>query len=146
MISGSDQRTMQGCAQSAEEAGGGPALVHKATQRVLVVDDDQDIRDALCELLRDEGYEAIAVANGEEALTYLKAGNLPCVILLDLMMPVMDGWEFRRQQTSDPELSKIPVIVITAAGGMRAHSIAVEKVLAKPLHLEQVLDVLHEYC
>src|SRR5215510_8699670 len=97
MISGSDQRTIQGCAQSAEQASGGRALVHKSTQRVLVVDDDQDIRDALCELLRDEGYEAIAVANGEEALTYLKGGNLPCVILLDLMMPVMDGWEFRRQ-------------------------------------------------
>ena len=137
---------MQRCAQSAEHLAGGHALVQKSTQRVLVVDDDQDIRDALCELLRDEGYEVIAVANGEEALTYLKAGNLPCVILLDLMMPVMDGWEFRRQQTSDPELSKIPVIVITAAGGLRARSIAVEKVLAKPLHLEQVLDVLHEYC
>jgi CheY-like chemotaxis protein len=77
----------------------------------------------------------------------LKAGKLlPCVILLDLMMPVMDGWEFRRRQSSDPEISKIPVIVITAAGGLRAASIAAEKILSKPLHLDQVLEVLNQYC
>jgi len=59
---------------------------------------------------------------------------------------VMDGWEFRRQQTSDPELSKIPVVVITAAGGIRSASIAAEKILSKPLHLDQVLEVLDQYC
>jgi len=142
----SDQRRMDCRNGSREEGGQGPAPGRAASQMILVVDDDQDIRDALCELLRDEGYEAIAVANGQEALAYLGTGQVPCVILLDLMMPVMDGWEFRRRQASDPELSKIPVIVITAAGGLRAASIAAERVLAKPLHLDQVLDVLHQYC
>jgi CheY-like chemotaxis protein len=129
-----------------DESGEGPAPDRATSQPVLVVDDDQDIRDALCELLRDEGYDAVAAGNGQEALAYLGAGRMPCVILLDLMMPVMDGWEFRRRQASDPELSKIPVIVITAAGGLRAASIAAERVLAKPLHLDQVLDALQQYC
>src|SRR3954470_23175677 len=92
------------------------AVNEKPDDTVLVVDDDQDIREALCDLLADAGYRAASVANGKEALIYLKSGELPCVILLDLMMPVMDGWEFRRQQQGDPRLSKIPVVVITAAG------------------------------
>jgi CheY-like chemotaxis protein len=144
--SSSDQSRIDCRSQSRDEAGEGPMPTRASSQGVLVVDDDQDIREALCELLRDEGYEAVAVANGQEALTYLRSGKAPCVILLDLMMPVMDGWEFRRRQTSDPELSKIPVIIISAAGGLRASSIAAEKVLAKPLHLDQVLDVLQQYC
>jgi CheY-like chemotaxis protein len=114
-------------------------------QTVLVVDDDEDIRDALCELLVDEGYRAIAAANGEEAMTYLRGSDPPCVILLDLMMPIMDGWEFRRRQQGDPLLAKIPVVVITAAGD-RARSIAAERSLPKPLHLDQVLDALRAYC
>jgi CheY-like chemotaxis protein len=142
----SDQRRIDCRNQSRDETGEGPTAGRVSSQRVLVVDDDQDIRDALCELLRDEGYDTVAVGNGQEALAYLSSGKVPCVILLDLMMPVMDGWEFRRRQSSDPELSKIPVIVISAAGGARAASIAAEKVLPKPLHLDQVLDVLHQYC
>ncbi len=113
---------------------------------VLVVDDDQDIRDALCELLREEGYRAVSVGNGEEALLYLSSRERPCVILLDLMMPIMDGWEFRRRQQNDPDLAKIPVVVITAAGSFGASSIAAERVLAKPLQLEQILEALRQYC
>jgi CheY-like chemotaxis protein len=112
----------------------------------LVVDDDPDIRGALCELLEDEGYRAASAANGEEALDYLNSRERPCVILLDLMMPVMDGWEFRRQQQRDPRLSKIPVVVITAGGRYGASSIAVERVLPKPLQLEHVLEALAQYC
>jgi CheY-like chemotaxis protein len=113
---------------------------------VLVVDDDPDIRDALCELLEDEGYRVVSAANGSEALAHLRSGELPCVILLDLMMPVMDGWEFRRQQQADPGLSSIPVVVITAAGNHRASSISVQRVLSKPLHLDLVLEALLQYC
>jgi CheY-like chemotaxis protein len=142
----SDQRGIDCGAEGSTEGEGGSATKRASSEAVLVVDDDIDIREALCELLRDEGYEAAAVANGEEALSYLKTGKKPCVILLDLMMPIMDGWEFRRRQSADPELSKIPVIVITAAGGLRSGSIAAERVLSKPLHLDQVLNVLQEYC
>jgi CheY-like chemotaxis protein len=113
---------------------------------VLVVDDDQDIRDALCELLEEEGYRAVAAANGQDALVYLKSREPPCVILLDLMMPIMDGWEFRRRQQHDPELASIPVVVITAAGDYRASTIAAERVLPKPLQLDHVLEALQQYC
>src|SRR5579862_4602951 len=65
---------------------------------ILIVDDDPDIRDSLKEVLEDEGYEVNGVANGREALDYLRKSPRPCVILLDLMMPVMDGWQFRREQ------------------------------------------------
>ena len=121
-------------------------MIKLASRIVLVVDDDQDIRDALCELLLDEGYRAVAAANGAEALTYLRSRELPCVILLDLMMPIMDGWEFRRQQQGDPKLSGIPVVAITAAGDHRASTIAVDRILPKPLHLDHVLETLQAYC
>jgi CheY-like chemotaxis protein len=121
--------------------------VNEVTSRiVLVVDDDQDIRDALCELLHDEGYCAVSAANGAEALTYLRSRELPCVILLELMMPVMDGWEFRRQQQGDPKLSAIPVVAITAAGDYRASTIAVDRILPKPLQLDSILETLETYC
>jgi CheY-like chemotaxis protein len=112
----------------------------------LVVDDDPDIRDALCELLQAEGYRAVSASNGQEALVYLGSREPPCVILLDLMMPIMDGWEFRRQQQGNPTWSKIPVIVITAAGKYGANTIAAERILSKPLQLEHVLEALRQYC
>ena len=111
-----------------------------------MVDDDRDIRDALCELLEDEGYRAVSASNGQEALVYLNSREPPCVILLDLMMPVMDGWEFRRRQQSDPRWSQIPVVVITAAGKYGASSIAAEQILPKPLQLDRVLEALAQYC
>jgi CheY-like chemotaxis protein len=113
---------------------------------ILVVDDDADIREALCELLQDEGYRAVSAANGREALVYLGSKERPCIILLDLMMPVMDGWEFRRLQQSDPRWSEIPVIVITAAGKQGSGSIAAQRVLAKPLKVEIVLEAIEQFC
>ena len=82
-----------------------------------MVDDDPDIRDSLREVLEDEGYEVACVGNGREALDHLKtASPRPCVILLDLMMPVMDGWQFRREQKQDADIADIPLVVITATG------------------------------
>ena len=95
---------------------------------------------------KTRGTGVSAAANGAEALGHLRAAELPCVILLDLMMPVMDGWEFRRRQQEDPRLAPIPVVVITAAGDHRASSISVQRILPKPLHLDAVLDALLEYC
>ena len=77
---------------------------------ILVVDDDPDIRDSLREVLEDEGYGTSCVANGREALDFLRSGKRPCVILLDLMMPVMDGWQFLEEQKRDPALAAIPVL------------------------------------
>src|SRR5262245_27439609 len=109
---------------------------------VMVVDDDEDIRETLAELLQDEGYRVMAVANGREALERLRENHdKPRVILLDLMMPVMDGWQFHREQQVDPTLASIPVVVITAAGAQQASSIPVDQVLAKPLGIDDVLRV-----
>jgi CheY-like chemotaxis protein len=90
---------------------GGPS-----PRRVLVVEDDAAIRMALTEALQDEGFDVAAAANGRQALDRLRGGPLPSAIVLDLMMPVMDGWDFRHAQLQDPKLRQIPVVVVTAAG------------------------------
>src|SRR4051812_3823868 len=86
---------------------------------VLVVDDDRAIRVTVQEILADEGYAVRAVENGREALEVLRTTEaLPGIILLDLRMPVMDGWSFRQQQKADPRLADIPVLVLSADGAM----------------------------
>jgi len=113
---------------------------------VLIVEDDEDLRDMMAQMLTIEGFAATAVANGREALDYLHQAIKPHVILLDLMMPVMDGWEFRRRQQCDPKLAQVPVVVVTAAGQYGTSSIDAARILPKPLRLEHVLDALREYC
>lgn len=113
---------------------------------VLIVEDDVDIRDALQELLAHEGYPVVAAENGRQALEYLRSGARPGLILLDLMMPVMNGWEFRRQQTQTGALAQIPVAVMTAAGEAAAKSLGAEEVLPKPLPIERVLRIVQQYC
>jgi two-component system response regulator MprA len=83
---------------------------------VLIIDDDPPVVNALSELLQDEGYKVAAAGDGRAALDQLRRGLRPCVILLDLMMPGMDGWDFRYEQMKDGELREIPVIVVTATG------------------------------
>jgi CheY-like chemotaxis protein len=113
---------------------------------VLVVDDDQAIRETLCELLEDEGHRAIGAANGREALDILHRDDGACVILLDIMMPVMDGPTFRAEQLKDPSLSAIPVAVITAAGASAAASLNPGALLLKPLSMDSVLQVVDRFC
>ncbi len=83
---------------------------------VLVVDDEQTVLDGLGELLESEGYKVATATDGQDALDQLRTGLRPCAILLDLMMPGMDGWDFRHEQALDPDLSDIPVVIITAVG------------------------------
>src|SRR5881392_3915466 len=90
---------------------------------VLVVEDDEDIRDSLVEFLGDEGYEARGAGNGREALSLLAAiAPPPCLIILDLMMPVMDGRTFREEQLRRPDVADIPVIVISAYRDLAAQT------------------------
>lgn len=94
-----------------------PESVRLADERrpVLVVDDDADICDALGSALADFGRDVVFARNGQEALDRLRSQNpLPAVIILDLMMPVMDGYKFRQEQAKDESLAKIPIVVITA--------------------------------
>lgn len=111
---------------------------------ILVVDDDADIRDALIDILEDHGYVTRAAANGREALDALRAGLHPDVILLDLMMPVMDGAQFRREQLNDPRLRDLPVVVISAGNDLDQHasSLGVAERLRKPLDLERLLEMI----
>jgi CheY-like chemotaxis protein len=104
---------------------------------VLVVDDEVDIRTAMTEVLEEEGYEVYAAGDGQEGLDRLREKQ-PSVILLDLMMPGMSGWEFRRAQQREPEVSDIPVIVLTAMG--RAPFIEAQSFLEKPFDLDTLLD------
>jgi CheY-like chemotaxis protein len=118
---------------------------HTSVPLVLVVDDDRDIRGTLGVVLEEEGYATASASDGREALRLLREGLRPCVIFLDLSMPGMDGWDFRANQLTDPDLSTIPVVVITAAG-FRAETI--QKQLAgvgfirKPLLLHEVLTAV----
>src|SRR5262245_58479142 len=82
--------------------------------KVLLVEDDRDLRDAVAELLRMEGFEPVCAANGQEALEWLGAGETPRLILLDLMMPTMDGERFRAEQLKRPWLQSIPVLILSA--------------------------------
>jgi len=89
---------------------------HLSPPRLLFVEDDSAIRESLGEALQEDGFEVVAAANGREALEHLRNGARPSAILLDLMMPVMDGWDFRRAQLDDPSLRDIPVVVVSASG------------------------------
>ena len=114
---------------------------------VLVVDDDDPLRMSLCESLVDEGYIAVGMTNGQEALDYLHgAREKPCMILLDLMMPVMNGWQFLEEVKRDPADAAIPVVVITANGTVDRKALDANEVVFKPLKLDTLLDTAHRFC
>lgn len=124
----------------------GPAARAPKRCRVLVVDDDFAIRQALCDLLDEEGREAIPAENGREALTLLRQpAPLPCLILLDLMMPVMDGHQFLRERRRDPTLAEVPTIVVTAGSCVALDDPSVQ-VLRKPVALDVVLREVERAC
>src|SRR5262245_52988993 len=114
------------------------------TRRVLVVDDDEDIRDVIQILLEEHGYEVLQAKNGAHALETLRdAPSLPQVILLDRRMPVMNGWQFRDLQVADPRIAAIPVIVITAdTAAVQEVGPSVAGCLSKPMSLGDILDAV----
>ncbi len=113
-----------------ERAGGG----------VVVIDDDRDCRDLIVQFLADSGFDAVGFADARDALAALRgADGVPAVILLDLEMPGMTGWEFRREQLQDPRLARIPVVVASAADKGR---IEADAFLAKPYETDELCRVL----
>ncbi len=114
---------------------------------VMVVDDDQDIREIISEVLSDAGYSVVTASNGAEALELLEGGR-PSLILLDLNMPVMDGAAFRRAQREDAALAAIPTVVMSAVHQMleRIADLGVNDALAKPVSLRQLMQVVERYC
>jgi CheY-like chemotaxis protein len=116
---------------------------------ILIVDDDADIRFVISELLRDEGYTVAQAANGREALIYLQTATpLPCVILLDLMMPIMNGWEFLRVRQGNRVLQALPVVLISAYRELAeaAVGLGVQAALVKPIDLDRLLASVQQYC
>src|SRR5690348_14933265 len=115
---------------------------HNAKATVLVVDDNADAVEALAQILEYEGFDVVTALDGREALDYLRTSPLPDLILLDLMMPVMDGWQVRRELANTPMLASVPVIVMTAlAGGAQ---IDADAIIAKPIDLKRLLQVIDE--
>lgn len=112
-----------------------------ARKTILVVDDDAGIREALGAVLENAGYLVRLADNGETALGALAGPELPSLILLDLMMPVMDGWQFRSRQLADTRLREIPVVIISAGGNVRqkAENLTAAGWLRKPFMLPVLL-------
>src|SRR5215203_3497351 len=86
---------------------------------ILVVEDNDDVREMMSITLQLEGHKVVTAANGRQALEVLQRGTDPCMILLDLMMPVMNGWQFQEEVAKDPKLRDIPVVIVSAAAGER---------------------------
>lgn len=115
---------------------------------VLIVDDHRDFRETLAEVLDDAGYRVGCAANGREALARLRQGPTPFLILLDLQMPVMNGWEFLRCRADEPTLARVPVIVISACAddpGTRS-SLSDCQLLKKPIDLPALLELVAAHC
>ena len=110
--------------------------------KVLIVDDEFDIRQAVAEVLSEEGHQVLSAGDGAEALACLREFHAQ-LVLLDLMMPGMNGWEFRAAQKGDPELSDIPVVVLSALG--RVAGMDAAGFIQKPFDLDELLDAVREH-
>jgi CheY-like chemotaxis protein len=113
---------------------------------VLIVEDDPDTREMLTSFLQLEGFQTATASNGREALDRLTDDVNADVIVLDLMMPVMDGWQFRQRQVEDARLARIPTIVVSAAGRDRMAQISADAYLAKPIDMEELLSRVTQLC
>jgi len=115
---------------------------------ILVVDDDPDVRDAVADVLGDEGYQVTSAGSGREALEQLRKQTRPSLILLDMVMPDMDGWRFRMELKKQPELAAIPVVILSAHGNVRDAALALgaSDYLRKPLQADSLLEIAERYC
>ena len=127
---------------------GMPSAPAKSRHRILLVDDDVDVREALDGFLKTEGLDVCCASDGREALYALRNGPRPCLILLDLNMAGMDGWEFRRRQLLWPQMASIPVVVLSGAPELGESTRAMEaaEVWRKPVPLHQVLRAVRDHC
>jgi CheY-like chemotaxis protein len=124
-------------ASSAGHAAGGP---NPPGQSILLVEDDDLLRGAMRMVLEWEGYQVACAGDGGHALDYLRAGGRPALILLDVLLPGLDGWRFRREQRRDPALAKIPVVVVSALDA--ADCPEADAHVRKPFDPRQLLEAI----
>ncbi len=117
-------------------------------KHILIVEDDPDVAQSVAEVLEVSGYCTAIAANGREALDHLQTNSHPDLILLDMMMPVMDGWEFRKEQRKLPALDSIPVVVVTADGDARGKAAAIQAAghVRKPVTIDSLLNEVERIC
>jgi two-component system, chemotaxis family, chemotaxis protein CheY len=115
---------------------------------ILVIDDDEDIREALVDVLGDAGYSVRVAASGSDALELLRGVEPPSLILLDLMMPGMDGFAFRAAQVADPRIASIPVVIVSAGGNLAtdAKRLGATGFIQKPMRLDAILREVGSRC
>lgn len=116
-------------------------------KKILIVEDDKDIRINLQILLESEGYEVETAENGRTALDYLASSPKPSLILLDLMMPIMDGFEFRKIQEADSKIGDIPVLIMTAGGQLeeKCRATHAKAGIKKPIDIDELLEKISQY-
>jgi CheY-like chemotaxis protein len=112
-----------------------------AANTIVLIEDDDGIRETMAALLTDEGFTVVQAPNGADGLTQLRANLDACLVLLDLWMPVMNGWQMLERMRADPPLAAIPVVVISAAGDLKPPAGAAA-FLRKPIRLETLLETV----
>jgi CheY-like chemotaxis protein len=113
---------------------------------VAIIEDDAEFRNMLRELLEEQHYRVVAAGNGAEALERLRGEPVPNVILLDVSMPVMDGFDFLRFRNDDPRLAAVPVVLVTNAKPHERPTIGVNDVVRKPIDIDEILFAIKRYC
>ena len=121
-----------------------PSRKKKEGNHILVVEDDEGVREAMVSILQVTGYSVASAINGKEALDYLRDAATPDLIISDLAMPVMDGKQFRREQVKDPRLAKVPVIVVSALSDQT--DIDANEIFIKPVDVDILLAAVDRYC
>ena len=124
------------------------SLSELSCRSILVVDDDPDVRDAVADVLVDEGYGVTGVSSGREALKHLQQHMRPSLILLDMLLPEMDGWLLRQELKKSPDLASIPIVILSAHGDVRDAALALGAVdyLRKPRSGDSLLEIAERYC
>jgi CheY-like chemotaxis protein len=116
------------------------------THTILVVEDEDESRQVLMQILELEGFNAVRASNGVEAMDYLHTSDLPCLIILDLLMPVMNGRQFRNALLQVAELAKIPVVVVSALDSSAVSDLGVVRAFRKPLDIDALVRIVRENC
>jgi CheY-like chemotaxis protein len=116
---------------------------------ILIIEDDELSREGLASVLRLEGCTPVLTADGKNALDYLKTSSAPDLILLDMLLPIMDGWSFLQCRKHDPGIAAIPVLILTgvpAASQGWAESLGAKCVVKKPIQVQHMIEEVKKYC